>query len=186
MDNEISKALFRKTILSYRKLLEKEVYYDRNTRLCQKLKDWILSEGVKCIHTFLPIEQNNEPDIRPIVSSLRECGCQFIISRTDFSSKTMEHFYLEEETTLELNDLGIPEPVKGKEADLSKVDLILVPLLVADQEMNRLGYGGGYYDRLLKQTKAVKVGLSLSPLVNHLIQMEPWDVPLDKVILGLK
>ena len=78
--------------------------------------------------------------------------------------------------------MGIPEPLDATPVDFHEVDLILVPLLAFDKNKNRIGYGGGFYDRLLNETKAAKVGLSLSPPLDQLIQKEEWDVPMDHII----
>ncbi len=178
----ISKTLLRKVLLDYRRLLYTEVYLKRNGLLCKNLLDFIKNENFKTIHTFLPIEKNNEPDITRIFPDLLESGGEIIISKTNFEKKTQEHFFLDEDTRLEKNNMGIPEPVDAQPADINEVDLILVPLLVADKMGNRIGYGGGYYDRLLKETSAMKVGLSLSPPLDKIIQAEDWDISLDKII----
>ena len=54
---------------------------------------------------------------------------------------------------LKINRYGIPEPEKNK---LIYPDVILVPLVAFDEELNRLGYGGGYYDRLIKKISKKK------------------------------
>ena len=50
-----------------------------------------------------------------------------------------------------LNKYGIPEPKKTNET--FKPDLVLVPLVGYDEKLNRLGYGAGYYDRLIELVK---------------------------------
>lgn len=97
----------------------------------------------------------------------------------------MEHFYYEREMHFEEDKLGIPQPVDGKRASVEEADLILVPLVVADKANHRIGYGGGFYDELLNQTKAYKLGLSLSSRLDYLIQREDWDISLDEVLTGV-
>ena len=178
----ITKPNLRTTLLAYRRLLDTEIFKERNIRVCEKLQSVVREKDLKIIHTFLPITRNREPDISLIFSDLRELGCQLVGSKTDFSSKSMQHFYLNENTELRVNRMGIPEPVDAKPIDIEKVDLILVPLSAADSRGNRIGYGGGYYDRLLMESKALKIGLCLSPLLDEISQIEDWDVKLDKVI----
>ena len=54
---------------------------------------------------------------------------------------------------LEINTYGIPEPISKKTV---YPDILLVPLVAFDDELNRLGYGGGFYDRYLKKIKRKK------------------------------
>ena len=54
---------------------------------------------------------------------------------------------------LTINKYGIPEPEKSF---LVYPDILLVPLVAFDNKLNRLGYGGGYYDRLLEKLSKKK------------------------------
>lgn len=183
---EISKKLFRKTLLQYRKLLAPEVYDHRNEAAINRLLDFLLQQGKKYIHVFLSMKKNKEPDILPILPKLWEAGFQTVTSKTDFEEKTMHHYAFDASIALIENSLGIPEPLTNQEVDPNRIELILIPLLLADEQGNRIGYGGGYYDRLLKETKAIKVGLSLSNPVNILLQTDRWDIPLDYLITPFK
>ena len=66
---------------------------------------------------------------------------------------------------METNDWGIDEPKGGKIISPDKIDVVFVPLLACDYRGNRIGYGGGYYDRFLAQCKpdVLKIGLSFFP-----------------------
>jgi len=79
---------------------------------------------------------------------------------------------------------GIPEPV-GEEIWLpDTLDLILVPLLVADAKGNRVGYGGGYYDRYLANTRtdSLKIGIGFFDIIDSISDTADFDVPLDGCI----
>ncbi|ANB16998.1 5-formyltetrahydrofolate cyclo-ligase [Dokdonella koreensis] len=88
------------------------------------------------------------------------------------------------------NRYGIPEPQAG-EADLlapHKLDLVLVPLLGFDRAGNRLGYGGGWYDRSFAWLRerdepgdTLLVGVAHSAQELERIEPQPWDVRLDYV-----
>ena len=88
------------------------------------------------------------------------------------------------------NRYGIPEPQAG-EADLlapHKLDLVLVPLLGFDRAGNRLGYGGGWYDRSFAWLRerdepgdTLLVGVAHSAQELQRIEPQPWDVRLDYV-----
>lgn len=96
----------------------------------------------------------------------------------------MIHYQYDTELRLLKNKFDIPEPIGGTVCHLSKVQWILVPLLAADRLGNRLGYGKGFYDRLLGDTqhKITKVGLSVGPLFDLFPFAEAHDIRLDYCI----
>ena len=62
-------------------------------------------------------------------------------------------------------------------------DLIIVPMLAFDASLNRIGYGGGYYDQFLAtQPDALKVGVCLEQGRVENLPVEAHDIPLDAVI----
>ena len=85
------------------------------------------------------------------------------------------------------NRYGIPEPVKPKELfEPFQIDLVLVPLLGFDRRGQRLGYGGGYYDRSfaflneqVRPTEPLLVGIAYAFQELPLLEEADWDVPLD-------
>lgn len=182
----ITKSQIRKVILQYRVLMDGIMYAQRNHQLCLAIQEFIDQREIKNLHAFLAIEKNKEPDISPLFDRLWNDGKQVIVSKTDFMFKQMRHYSLDRETELVINKKGIPEPVNANEAKLDNLDVIFVPLLLSDKNGFRIGYGGGYYDRLLTETKSLKVGLSLSPPVDEIIQKEEWDIPLDFLITPFK
>ena len=59
---------------------------------------------------------------------------------------------------LKINKFGIPEPVSSK---IFYPDILLVPLVAYDNSLNRLGYGGGYYDRYIEKIEKIKKVIKL-------------------------
>lgn len=77
---------------------------------------------------------------------------------------------------------AIPEPVGELFADWGKIDLILVPGVAFDKFGNRLGRGKGYYDKVLKQTGAYKLGVCFDFQLVERVPVEPHDVKMDRVV----
>lgn len=77
---------------------------------------------------------------------------------------------------------AIPEPVGELFADWGKIDLILVPGVAFDKSGNRLGRGKGYYDKVLKQTGAYKLGVCFDFQLVECVPVEPHDVKMDRVV----
>ncbi|MBV6643972.1 MAG: 5-formyltetrahydrofolate cyclo-ligase [Cyclobacteriaceae bacterium] len=178
------KKLLRKEVLHKRRLLAPSVFSQRNQRVHERVQRLLLQLEAKCLHVFLPIARNKEPDTWPIIKTLRSYDMQIIISKTDFETETMCHFDFAEDITFEEGSFGIPEPVGQQEVDPSRSDAILIPLLAADKKGWRIGYGKGYYDRLLTELNPgiVKIGLSLSSLFDEFSFMESHDIALDYCI----
>ena len=88
---------------------------------------------------------------------------------------------------VQANRFGIPEPVAPTEWFAAfQLDLVLMPLLAFDRRGNRLGYGGGYYDRSfaflkdqLRPTEPLLVGIGYDFQELPAITAEAWDIPLD-------
>jgi 5-formyltetrahydrofolate cyclo-ligase len=65
----------------------------------------------------------------------------------------MDFFEWSSKEPLSINKYGIPEPTSNK---IKFPDVLLVPLLAFDKNLNRVGYGGGFYDRYIQKIKKKK------------------------------
>ncbi|MBR5958252.1 MAG: 5-formyltetrahydrofolate cyclo-ligase [Salinivirgaceae bacterium] len=79
---------------------------------------------------------------------------------------------------------GILEPCGDELADLSIIDLVIVPGVAFDSRNNRMGRGRGFYDRFLPQTQAVKVGVAFECQQFTEILVNQNDAPMDEVIVS--
>lgn len=82
---------------------------------------------------------------------------------------------------LERGNFGILEP-KGQAVSKEEIDLVIVPGLAFDLFGQRLGYGGGYYDRFLKDFSGLCIGFSYSDCVCYALPGEENDVRVDMLI----
>jgi 5-formyltetrahydrofolate cyclo-ligase len=85
-------------------------------------------------------------------------------------------------------EIEVVQPTLSKDQPFPEreFDLILVPALGFDRDNNRLGLGGGWYDRFVaRQPRARKIGVAYAwALVEDGIPVEPWDMKLDRVVTG--
>lgn len=105
-----------------------------------------------------------------------------------------KHFYLPrvngvnleilpyDQSRLELGSFHIEEPVGEDVVDPSEIEMIVVPAVAYDRKGNRLGRGKGFYDRLLKTTKAAKIGVGYEFQLVDEVPVEPHDQRVDIVI----
>jgi 5-formyltetrahydrofolate cyclo-ligase len=81
--------------------------------------------------------------------------------------------------------LGIPEPHPDalELTDIGALDAVIVPGLAFDRHGWRIGYGGGYYDRLLRQTQARTWGLAFDVQVLDAVpHVSAHDVPIETIV----
>lgn len=93
----------------------------------------------------------------------------------------MEFHVFEAEPALEDGPLGTRHPAPH----MARVepDIIIAPLVAFDRNMNRLGQGGGYYDRAFARfPDALRVGLAWSIQEVEDVPADPWDLPLHAVV----
>jgi len=95
----------------------------------------------------------------------------------------MEFFKWSINDLLKINKFGIPEHVSSK---ILYPDILLVPLVGYDKDLNRLGYGGGFYDRYIekieKKKKIIKIGFAFSYQKLKKIPINPHDKKLDFIV----
>ena len=83
---------------------------------------------------------------------------------------------------LHLGAFNIEEPTGEETADINDIELIIVPGVAYDRRGNRIGRGKGYYDRLLRDTRAVTIGVAYSCQLCDDIEPDEFDVPVNYVI----
>lgn len=94
------------------------------------------------------------------------------------------------ENELQSNRYGIPEPVLNVQRviPLSAIDILLVPLVAFDSRGNRLGMGGGFYDRTLaawskgRLPSLLPIGIAYSEQRAEALPYAAWDVPLPMIL----
>ena len=98
----------------------------------------------------------------------------------------MKTIILEPDTVLYENKWGIPEPRDGKVISASSIDIVIVPLLYADEEGNRVGYGKGFYDRFLSECKndIQKIGVNFFAPKDEISDIESTDQRIDSLVFA--
>ncbi len=180
------KKNIRKQVLAQRESLSNKEFWALNDELLKQIStiDW---SKYQYVHLFLPIKENKEVDTFELLSFFKQYYPQLkiVVPRSDFENRSMQHILFDHEyTILQKNKYHIPEPVYGRAIDERLIDLVFVPLLAVDRQGNRIGYGGGFYDRFLAKcrTDCQKIGLSLFPVSETDFLTEVFDVKLDACI----
>ena len=133
-----------------------------------------LTEG-NIIALYWPI--GSEIDTRPSLAALNEHKIIISIASTE---KTNIKFRLwKPNTRLEINKLG----VNINSVEIKNPDVIICPLIGFDKKLNRLGRGGGYYDKtLFKNQNAFKIGFAYSIQESDSLPIEKHDISMNAII----
>ena len=139
---------------------------------------------VKTVHLFLTLTKFKEVNTQPIIQFFRKRNIRIVVSKCNFKDNTLSHFYLEENTVLELSKFGVPEPVNAEKVNEIALDIIFVPLLISDKQNYRVGYGKGFYDRFLFNCKkeAKFIGLNFFEPILQIEDVHEFDIALHQVI----
>lgn len=135
-------------------------------------------------HCFLPINHNNEFNTYLLIQYLLNHNKIIVVPKLG-SNNNLEHYYFQKSTKLINNHLSIPEPVNASLFfPFELIDVVLVPLIVCDNNGNRIGYGKGYYDKFLSSLKksTLKIGINIFNCIDDKIPKEFHDITLDYLI----
>ena len=125
---------------------------------------------------------NYEIDIMPLVEKFQKLNYSITLPKIGMNSE-MNFFQWSTKDPLSINKFGIPEPISNKN---KFPDILLVPLLAFDKNFNRIGYGGGFYDRYINRLKKIKkiitIGVAYSFQKIKKIPVEKYDIKLDFVV----
>lgn len=180
------KKELRASYLEKRLALSDKEYADRNQKLVDNFFTSIDLTGVNVIHVFLPMIKYKEPDIWPIIQRIKKEKplIRFSIPRVNYKTQELENFYFESTDQLKENKWGTQEPQFGERTPTEDIDLVVVPLLAVDKAGHRVGYGKGYYDKLLSMCKptCLKVGISLFEPIEKIEDVNELDVALNTCI----
>lgn len=138
---------------------------------------------LKVIHSYIPLEDQKEPDPKLMVDFLRfkNIDLKVVLPKIDPENFSMKNILYDDNTVFELNQYGIPEPKNGIMVAEKDIDLAIVPLLAFDLYGNRVGYGKGYYDRFIAKCRynMVKIGISYFPPIDQIDDVDAFDKKLD-------
>jgi len=144
----VLKSKLRKKVLKIRKVANKNnLKIDFNKVFSLIKKNYLIK---KSIGGYFPV--NYEVDDLEILKEFAKKNYQISLPviKKNFN---MDFYKWSFDDPLKINQYGIPEPNSKK---LIYPDVILVPLVAFDSNLNRLGYGGGYYDRVIKKLSKKK------------------------------
>ena len=177
----MEKKALRRSLIQARTSLGDREWKTKSDRLCQHLKSSRLFNQARTILAYFSFRQ--EPDLSPLFTSEHPS-----LNRWGFPrcvGKSLVWHSWQPGDPLENGTYGIREPhPTAPLLSPDEVDLILVPSVACDWRGYRLGYGGGFYDRLLSQpqwSEKPTIGIIFEFARLPELPIDAWDKPLQAV-----
>ena len=154
----------------------------RSAAICSQLLAMPAYVIARTIHCYLPMR--SEVDTRPLIADALARGKGVIVPVVVPKADELAHAWLESLSAdaLEPGSFGTSNPRQGRPASSGDWDLTIVPLLAFDRRGYRLGYGKGYYDRLLAADRTGTIGMAFAVQEMSTLPTEAHDVPLDWIV----
>ena len=177
------KSNIRKKILKVRENNNKDKIYIKFNKIYNLLKK-VTNFKKKIIGGYYPV--NFEIDDLEILKEFEKKKIKISLPLIKKKFK-MNFIQCSLNNPFVVNRYGIPEPCDGK---VVHPDILLVPVVAFDKNLNRLGYGAGYYDRLIqslkKKKKIITIGLAFDFQEVYLIPISKHDQKLDYIVTNKK
>ncbi len=182
----LTKDELRKNILGFRDELDDSYRTKSDLKIGQKIVELIEDRKPDTVLTYVSFR--SEADTHGLIEELLKLKIRLAVPRVE--KPEIHFYYIESLYDLKPGYMGILEPADNLPewtpktgSPGKKKDIILVPGSVFDHKNNRIGYGGGYYDRFLSRYPVLySIGLAYSCQVVESIPCDEWDRPLDMVI----
>ncbi len=177
------KKQLREQIVKRRKSLTCPEVLKKSYLIQRRLFTTSWYQNASCILFY--VSYNNEVNTHDMIKETIRKEKKVIVPKTDIEKRTLVLSKLESWDDLCPGSYSILEPMDHclRHTALSSIDLCIIPGVVFDCEGNRIGHGGGYYDRLLQnKCHAHRIGLAYEFQIVKTIPSEPHDIKVEKII----
>ena len=176
MDILSEKQALRRRYLSLRRSLPPGVVAAASQAICDRLIHWSLLRSAGTVMTYMAFR--NEPDLSALFSLLP--SVRWVLPRIE-GRRLILHPY--DPDRLVRHPFGMLEPDPALPVvDPGVLDVVLVPGVAFDPQGGRLGFGGGYYDRFLPTTPALRVGVTFDACLIDALPCTERDQRMDWVV----
>ena len=181
------RQLLRKQIRQRRQQLSATAQQQAATDLISQVTK--LTTLASTEHIALYLANDGELDTYPLIQALWQLGkTVYLPVLHPFTPGYLRFIRYDKNTLLYPNKFGIPEPLAQCQhlIPVNQLDIIFTPLVAFDATGNRLGMGGGFYDRTLSQlppdSHCQVIGLAHSCQQVDAVPVEAWDIPLKQIV----
>ena len=171
--------MIRRQIIARRRSISPSEKH-KSSQIIQKTllaRDEVLKASTICLYISLPEEVDTTDVLRNLFEQRK-----FVVA-PQISAKRLILHQIQSADDLIKGRFDIYEPkISCPTVNVSEIDLFIVPGIAFDRKGYRLGWGKGYYDRLLAGVSATKIGLAYSFQIVSRLPHKRYDIPMDIVI----
>ena len=176
----MTKAELRQRILKVRKNLSPKEHNEWSKIIFDKIIS--LPEFQASQNLFIYVAYNNEAETKSLIEYALAVGKTVCVPRIKGAGH-MIPIQIQNFLELKENRYGILEPPDETGVmDKTSVDTAIVPGVVFDKSLNRIGFGGSYYDTFLKNTKIKKIALAFDFQIEDNIPFSEHDIKMDMIV----
>lgn len=174
-----TKSQLRQRCRKLRGTLGEETRARASQSICKTLERWPIFQQSDCVLTYMPIK--GEVDLTALLDRYLEK--RWILPRIIPEKNHRMVFHAYDPNHLVQHKFGMAEPAADlPEIPPSEIQLVLVPGLAYDRHGWRLGYGGGYFDRFLKNFAGTSVGIAFHVLLLDGLPHDEFDVAVQWIV----
>ena len=174
------KNLIRKQMKQLRADMTRTERFEKSMQIFEQLITVPEFKRADRIYTY--VSMDNEIDTIMLIDYSLSLEKRVFVPRV--SGKDMEFYEISDISELSPGYMGIYEPdINGREPDYSRTGFMCMPGLAFDKSYNRIGYGGGFYDRYLSvENKLYKASLAYEAQLLESIPAQDGDVRPDMIV----
>ncbi len=173
----MDKTALRRAIRAQKSALSAAQIEAASEQLARQLFAHPLYRAASCLYAYL--SYNQEVRTEPIIRKALEDGKRVAVPK--IYGEEMRFVYLQDDSPIEQGYKGIPEPLSDDIAQEPEA-LVLMPGLAFTREGQRMGYGGGFYDRFLAAEPHPTLALCYDFQLLPELPTQSHDIPVDVVL----
>lgn len=178
-----AKRSLRKKMIAWRSSLTAAEALEKSQKIAARIKTIREYQNAKTI-LFYVSAKPNEVDTHPLIREALSGSIKVLVPATDFDRNELIISEIKDMQELVPARYGLLEPRRDSlvPTDPGEAEVIIVPGVAFDRQCRRIGFGGGYYDRLLADSEAITIALSYEGQMVERVPVDDNDIPVDMIV----
>ncbi|MHC5002708.1 MAG: 5-formyltetrahydrofolate cyclo-ligase [Planctomycetota bacterium] len=178
------KADLRSRMRAHMRAMPEQRRHEASAAACSRLVKLEAFQHASVVMLYMPLA--TEVDLTPAAVRCFQLGKTVCVPKVDWERRDMAAVEVSsfDDHVMDIDEHGLRSPHRGHPLLPKSIDLVVVPGLAFDAHGNRLGRGGGYYDRFLRRLRhaATTVGLAFDFQIVDLVPADDRDMSVDLVV----